>query len=153
MLHEDWHFNNKKWFDGRLDSTLEEGGATFIGLFGAVEFARKKYGDDSKVYRDATIARDKWVAFSLENNKAFRRLSDVSIEKKLRFKEEYLMDKGGRFSNNSQIANNYWYTKHNQSLVAIYRKVNNLSRMADILRSMPTDDHDAQEYFNSLLRE
>lgn len=152
ILHEDWHVNHKILAHRAVDSAVSESTASFVGVFGAVEFAKEKYGEKSWAYKQALQARDSWMYHAYITNESYRKLSeiysmDIPFEEKMELKSKLLDEIGAPYSNNASIAYDYAYTKYFPDIFRIYLSQDkDFVKTVDILKKVPPDDSDAERF-------
>lgn len=155
ILHEDWHFNTAKWFAG-LDNNLDEGSATFFGLFGAIEFARYAGGKESALYKSAVSSMESYKAYAIINNSLFEKISevysrDIPTEEKAKLRDEIIKKSGKSETNNARIAADYVYTKRFMTFYKLYEKYRSLDVVVKIMKKMPASESNTDAYLKKFL--
>ena len=153
ILHEDWHVNHAIQAGQPVDHDVSESVASFVGFYGAAEFAKEKYGEESWIYGQAVRNCYAWADRASMINAVYKSLSgiysrDIPFEHKMDLKRKVFDDAGIPSYNNASIAYDYSYVKYLNEIFRLYRsKDRDFARTVELLRKVPAAEADAEKFF------
>ncbi|MBI4447676.1 aminopeptidase [Candidatus Woesearchaeota archaeon] len=160
VLHEDWHNTIS------LPISIDEGTASIVGNFGALEWIQLEYGKDSKEFNEAIESVNWYANFYNIIIEYYNQLDKVYSSD---MKDEEKSEKAGKIISsaktaldgldyeNEDLGNAFFvemmtYARHYNLARKVYKKAGNLEEAVKILKATPNKEDEAVNFLETYVK-